>query len=325
MSALTVYTQPATEPVTVAEVLEYLKLDASNQEPPPSAPTVALVATPIAGNVNNGAHRYLVTFVTANGETQAGIASATVTVADKAVNGKVLVSSITLGGSAVTSRKVYRTLAGGSTFYLLATVANNTDTTYTDNIADASLGVGAPSANTTLDPLLCMLVRAARRRAEAKLRRSIITQTLRLYLDGFPSDRITLPRPSLQSVSSIKYTDTDGVEQTLAATEYRVDNFMAPARVEPAYGKSWPATRQQSNTVCIEYVAGYGAAASVPDSVKAWILVAISTAWNNRDQLVVTNGSFQLLRMPNEYVDGIMAEEEVLSFEWDDPAEETWT
>src|SRR5574340_1131128 len=107
MGMIVVVTPPATEPVTVAEVLSHCRIDASNQEPPPSAVTVALASPAVAGNVDNGAHRYLATFVTADGETQAGEVSSVVTVADKTVNGKVTVSGIPVGGNAVTARKLY--------------------------------------------------------------------------------------------------------------------------------------------------------------------------------------------------------------------------
>ena len=36
-----------------------------------------------------------------------------------------------------------RIISGGSTYYLLATIADNSTTIYTDNIADASLGAGS--------------------------------------------------------------------------------------------------------------------------------------------------------------------------------------
>jgi hypothetical protein len=47
--------------------------------------------------------------------------------------------------ASVTSRKLYRTAGDAAgTWLLLATIANNTTTTYTDIIADASLGSGIP-------------------------------------------------------------------------------------------------------------------------------------------------------------------------------------
>ena len=47
----------------------------------------------------------------------------------------------------VSSRRLYRTVSSGSTFLRVATIADNTTTVYDDNIADASLGIAAPSDN----------------------------------------------------------------------------------------------------------------------------------------------------------------------------------
>ena len=178
-----VYSPPATEPVTIAEVMSHCRIDADNQEPAPGAITVALGSG--AGNVDNGIHRYQCTFVTADGETHGGVISAAVTVADKSVNGKVSLSAIPIGGSLVTARKIYRTAAGGSVYYLLTTIADNTTTTYTDNTADSGLGAQVPSANTTGDPMLNMLIASARQHAETLLKRYLITQTVDYYLDCF--------------------------------------------------------------------------------------------------------------------------------------------
>lgn len=121
----------------------------------PAAPTGALAGAG-AGNVDNGTHVYCVTFITATGETDCSTSSSAVTVVDKTANGQVTVSFTASSFSGVTGRNVYRSKAGTTTpIFLVATspvVANNTATTYTDNIADASLtATTAPSANTTLD------------------------------------------------------------------------------------------------------------------------------------------------------------------------------
>jgi len=281
MGQLTVVTPPATEPVTLAEVVAHCRIDETNQEPAPSAATAALASPAVAGNVDNGTHRYLATFVTADGETQAGVVSSAVTVADKAVNGKVTLTGIPIGGASVTARKLYRTAAGGSTYMLLATITDNTTTTYTDNIADASLGAGAPTTNTTGDPLLNILIQAARQHAETKLRRYIVTQTLDLHLDRFPCWTIKLP--PLQSVTSITYVDSNGTTQTLAADQYLVDTTTEPARITPAFGLVWPVTQYRNNAVTVRFVAGY---ATVPACVKNWMLIRIKTLWDGRDQLV---------------------------------------
>jgi len=311
---ITVFSEPTTEPLTIAEVMAHCRVDASNQELPPDAVTVALASTPIAGNVDNGAHRYLATFVTADGETQSGVVSASVTVADKTTNGQVSVTGIPLGGASVTARKLYRTAAGGSTYMLLATISNNTATTYTDNIADSSLGAGAPTTNTTSDPVLTMMIKAARQHAEVELHRYLITQTIDAYFEDFPryansqmSDR-AIYLPPLQSVSAITYVDTDGATQTLAADQYAVDIVSRPSRITAAYGVSWPSVRVQANAVKVRAIAGYGAASAVPASIKHWMLMRIGTMYEKRDQFVE---GLRFAELPQQWVDSLLDAERV--------------
>ncbi len=128
--------------------------------------TAAVMAAALAGggsgNVNNGQHAYLVTFVTEAGETsfeEEDLGAVKATVVDKTSDGKVALSAIPTGTPFVTARKIYRTAANADTnipsnYKLLATIANNTATTYTDNIADSSLSTAIPLRNTTENPLL---------------------------------------------------------------------------------------------------------------------------------------------------------------------------
>lgn len=121
----------------------------------PGAPTAALAGAG-AGNVEAGAHSYKVTFVAGSTETEGGAKSSPVTVVDKAVDGKVALTNIPVStDSGVTARKVYRTIADAdptvaANFLLLTTIANNTATTFTDNVADGSLGAAAPTTNNTV-------------------------------------------------------------------------------------------------------------------------------------------------------------------------------
>src|ERR1051325_1611605 len=200
---------PTTEPLTVADVRTHLRLDDTNVEPAPIAPAAAVLAQ--AGNVTTGEHRYRLTFVTDTGETEGGDVSALVTVGSSAA-ARVSLTNIPIGGELVTARRIYRTAAGGSDYLLLATIADNVTTTYVDNIADAALGAGAPTTNTTGDPELLTLISEARDLVETLLNRALLQQTWRLTLDAFPcSDVLRLPRPSLISVTSVKYLNTSGV------------------------------------------------------------------------------------------------------------------
>lgn len=61
---------------------------------------------------------------------------------------RIALSAIPIGSALVTSRKIYRTAAGGAQLKLLTTLANNTTTTFLDTITDASLGANVPTSNT---------------------------------------------------------------------------------------------------------------------------------------------------------------------------------
>lgn len=95
-----------------------------------------------------GVYSYLVTFVTAAGETEAGVASNSITLANQKGN----LSSIPVSPCrSVTARKIYRTAAGGSTYGLVTTISDNTTTTLTgDSLADGSLGVAPPTVLTAI-------------------------------------------------------------------------------------------------------------------------------------------------------------------------------
>lgn len=308
--AFVVSTPPAVEPLTVAEVIAHLRLDESNQEPPPGALTATLGVG--AGLVDNGSHRYGVVFVTADGTTQLGSIDDPVIVADQTINGVVELTNIPIGGALVTSRRIYRTAAGGDVYYLLTTIANNTATTYTDNMPDGLLGASAPIINTTLDPLLQRFIVSARQLAETHLGRYLITQTVDAYFDDFPGDcdrRIYLP--PLQSVTSITYVDLDGTTQTLANTEYLVNDKSTPCWIEEAFGKTWPAVRQQANAVRVRFVAGYGVAAAVPACIKDWMLFKINTMWETRTTFTISTGRAALTQIPTDYIDAMLDPERV--------------
>lgn len=118
----------------------------------PIACTAALAGAGV-GNVDDGAHSYKITFVTSSGESSGGVTSNVVTVVDKATDGQVSLTSIPLGPTSVTSRKIYRTIAGDTGNHkLVDTISDNTTTTYTDDTADSGLGADAPTTNLALLP-----------------------------------------------------------------------------------------------------------------------------------------------------------------------------
>ena len=125
---------------------------------PPGAATVAAAGTGI-GNLTAGVRYYRITLVTASGETEGGTISSALTTT--ATDSKALLSSIPTGSPGiVTARNIYRTRNNqpteDSNFLLVAQIADNSTTTYDDNIPDYSLGVACPIANTTLDSIMSL-------------------------------------------------------------------------------------------------------------------------------------------------------------------------
>lgn len=132
-------------------------------------------------------------------------------------------------------------------------------------------------------------IQAAREELEETIGHALITQVWTGRLDCFPaSGEITLARPPLQSVGSVKYVDENGTLQTLATTEYVVDTSGAKGRIYLAYDKSWPITRNEPGAVRVEFTAGFGDAASdVPARYRSWMLMRIGTLYVHRESVVV--------------------------------------
>ncbi len=115
----------------------------------PTDPSAALAGAG-AGNIDNGTHYYKVAYFTATGTTEYSDNYIAVTVVDKTTNGKVTVTIPTSSNANVIGRYIYRSkIANSDPLYLLATINDNTTTSYTDNTADASLGAVGSGLNTT--------------------------------------------------------------------------------------------------------------------------------------------------------------------------------
>ena len=160
------------------------------------------------------------------------------------------------------------------------------------------------------DTLLTSLITAARIHAEKYLRRALITQTIDARYDYF-MESMQIPRPTLQGVTYIKYIDTDGVEQTLSDTLYKVDIYSVPARIVPAYGEGWPSARSEINAITIRLIAGYGSASDVPGAIKQAMLLHIGHMFENREAVLVGTISSEY---PMGY-DALMATYRVWGFE----------
>ena len=141
--------------------------------------------------------------------------------------------------------------------------------------------------DTTDDDMVENLIKSARRSAEIETNRSFITQTVALTLANWQSI-IELPRSRVQSVTSVKYFDTAGNQNTVDASNYQVDLSVDPGRLAPVYGYTWPTIEPRTfEAVEIIYQAGYGdATTDVEEEIRQAILMLVTHLYENRSAVV---------------------------------------
>ncbi|HET7233256.1 MAG TPA: phage head-tail connector protein [Longimicrobium sp.] len=151
------------------------------------------------------------------------------------------------------------------------------------------------SSETAEDGLIGIYLQAATATLETDARISLVTQTRRLWLDGFPrrgegcrAGEIRLWYPPVQQVLAVTYLDTAGVERELDPARYRLDAASTPPRVLPAHGYTWPETLAAANSAWVDYVAG-SEPASVSPTARAAILLLVAHLFEDRS--AVTSGT----------------------------------
>ena len=137
--------------------------------------------------------------------------------------------------------------------------------------------------------LLEGMITAARQYLEQYLNRPIATQTLEEALTGW-ANPIVLDS-SLQSVTSIKYLDVNGAEQTLATNQYLVDTYAEPAQITPAYNVTYPELYDVPNNVKVRYIAGYTSGGSpdtnpLPKPIRFAMMLVIGDLYANREAAI---------------------------------------
>lgn len=124
------------------------------------------------------------------------------------------------------------------------------------------------------------------------LGRCLCEQTWRQDFDDFRSC-LRLPLFPVISITSVKYTDTNGAEQTIASENYTLKNDDLGAYVEFTSSYSFPSLNTESAAVRVTYLAGYADIAgtpktsSVPDDIKNAIALLVRHWFDNPGAVVV--------------------------------------
>ena len=134
------------------------------------------------------------------------------------------------------------------------------------------------------DDSLRLFIAAVRHKVEHILSKTLITSTWEYKIDAFPA-QICLPMAPVQSITTVAYVDTDGANQTF--TDFQFD---ASGRLSPAYGFSWPSTRDQYDAVTVTYIAGQTHAGNVPADIKHAMLLLVGASDIAREDTVIGAG-----------------------------------
>ncbi len=132
------------------------------------------------------------------------------------------------------------------------------------------------------DTMLGNLIQASREWVERICSKALVEQTRAVLYKNWPSDNeFLLPYPPIQSVSSVKYTDTSGSTSTMLSDDYEavIDDKDAPGKIVLGYNKTWPTATLHhiEYPITIEYVCGYEPdetqsptdyRANIPESIK---------------------------------------------------------
>jgi len=153
------------------------------------------------------------------------------------------------------------------------------------------------------DTLLAIMISAAREHGESLTGRSWAPKTLEVVMDEFPAGAIELPASPITAVTSVKYLDADGVEQTMPDTDYTVDADSLVGRVVAV--DEWPETDDTVNAVRVRYEAGFPAG-SIPSALKQWLLIRVATLYEHREALTMVSNGRLVMPMDRSFVDGLL-------------------
>lgn len=134
----------------------------------------------------------------------------------------------------------------------------------------------------THDAKLSDLIKAAESFISNRTNRALSTSKYRLTLDALPLTTlvaIQVPKCPVQTVDQFTYLDSDGVRQTWDSADYELHNQYEPARILPVQGQSWPAAARRSDSVQIDFTAGY---TKLPPEVQQVTLALVDHWWENR-------------------------------------------
>lgn len=134
------------------------------------------------------------------------------------------------------------------------------------------------------DTQLTAMLQAAHRAVAEMSGRALTQETWRVAVGGWHRGPVVLPRTPVQSISSIKYWDSDDTDQTATVSDFYLMQGDDRAIVRPKAGTLWPsANTRREDAIRIEFVAGY---AAVPETLKRAVMLMVAHLYEHREAVV---------------------------------------
>ena len=151
------------------------------------------------------------------------------------------------------------------------------------------------------DTLIDNLIKAATQSCEEYTNQYFIDTLVTQYSDNW-LEFYRLYKSPVSSITSVKYYDTNDSLQTLASSNYILDDASKPARIGLAVDATLPTLADRINAVEVKYTVGYGTASTdVPDGIKQAVLLTIGNWYENR-QTVITGRTATELPLSSQYL-----------------------
>jgi uncharacterized phiE125 gp8 family phage protein len=150
--------------------------------------------------------------------------------------------------------------------------------------AKAQLGV----TSTLDDGMISGLVVAAREYAESYTGLILTAREVVETVDRFGA-WVNLYAWPVREITSVKYLDNTGAEQTLASG-FAASLSRRPVRLVASVGAAWPTSASVPGAITITLQAGFATPADVPQSIKQAMLLMIRH-WYDNPSAVAAGGS----------------------------------
>tara|TARA_R110002167_G_scaffold21190_2_gene77250 strand:+ start:1183 stop:1758 length:576 start_codon:yes stop_codon:yes gene_type:complete len=164
-------------------------------------------------------------------------------------------------------------------------------TTYPVSLTEAKLHLKVDI--TTDDTLITNLIIAATQVSEEYTNRFFINTVVNQTCSNF-NELKELYKSKVSAVTHVKYYDTDNAQQTLAASNYVVNNEYEPCQINIDVDGTFPSIADRIDAVECKYTVGYGAASDVPYTIKTSILLTIGNWYENRMSVITGRTTTEL-------------------------------